>query len=566
MVSEKLKPTADQMDALISVIDTLAAGQSDEALDSTFQSMIDGTNTTKLFKQWWPLSDNQSDSKYERLCRFARLLSNAWSDKKYTLRNLVYSVSSGTDSSVMTPMDDLVGKSPAGLYTEKTATVTADWADEDPMTWYVRANALSLADGTMNVLAVEGVDNAFDITGQSAPVYTFSVALWIKEWTEGSYEYTSWSTYNHGGYYPYPCDVAPNNTKRDITWHPSFPGGLIASGDMAGGLTSGYGLKPYVRASASAGLTAARKTTAYEGLWNDADSKWVLKTWQLRHFNLENSGICEGCQSYNFTYPSVTSETGVKRIIIASANAANLQIGSCVSINGSGSDGRSGGLADLVRIVSIDPVTIDDTEYAAVTVDADTAFDTTTDAKISTMPWYSGDTERLPWHKDGACYSLTAGRNPLRVQGVEMISGAYDIGLDPLYSVTANETSGFDYAIYECKDSEKLSTSVTSDYVDSGISYSGMASGWNAVKKFFRTKKSVLFPEVVGGSTSYWYKSSFNGTNSAGVRCPWRYGYLRNVANAGLACGIGTSTPSNSDWHSRPRLCGSGKKRGEWAT
>ena len=565
MISESLKPTAEQMDELISVVDSLASGQSDVQLDATFQSMVDGTNTTKLFNQWWPLSDNNSDSRYVRLCRFARLLSNAWSNKIYTLRNLVYTASSGSDSTVMTPLDDLANKTAAGLYTDKTATVTKDWADEDPMTWYVRANALSLEDGTMNIIAVEGVDQEFDITGESAPVYTFSVALWIKEWTEGLYEYTSWSTYNHGGFYPYACDVDPLNNKRDITWHPSFPGGLNSDG----GLTSGYGIKPYIRASATAGITAARKVTAYEGLWNDSDSKWVLKTWQLRHFNLENSGICEGCQSYNFTGTSVTSETGVRRIVVSNSEAFNFQIGSCVSINGSGSDGRSGGLADLVRITSIETVTIDDVEYSAINVDSSTTFDTTTEAKISTMPWYSGDTEKLPWHKDGACYSLTAGRNPFRIQGVEMMSGAYDIGLDPLYSVTANENSGFDYAIYECKDSEKLAgtdPTTTDGYVDSGISYTGMTSGWNAIKKFFRTKKAVLFPEVVGGSTSYWYKSSFYGAYSAGVRCPWRYGSLDDGATAGLACEFGYATPGYSGWYGRPRLSGSGKKRGEWAT
>ena len=46
----------------------------------------------------------------------------------------------------------------------------------------------------------------------------------------------------------------------------------------------------------------------------------------------------------------------------------------------------------------------------------------------------------------------------------------------------------------------------------------------------------------------------FNGTNSAGVRCPWRYGNLNNGANAGLAYENGNNTPSNSNWNGRPRL------------
>ena len=48
--------------------------------------------------------------------------------------------------------------------------------------------------------------------------------------------------------------------------------------------------------------------------------------------------------------------------------------------------------------------------------------------------------------------------------------------------------------------------------------------------------------------------SAFNGTNSAGVRCPWRFANLNNTGNAGLACENGNNTPSNSNWNSRPRL------------
>lgn len=57
----------------------------------------------------------------------------------------------------MTAMDDLADKAAAQLCTENTEAVE-DWADEDPMTWYIRANALSLEDGTMNITYFEGED------------------------------------------------------------------------------------------------------------------------------------------------------------------------------------------------------------------------------------------------------------------------------------------------------------------------------------------------------------------------------------------------------------------------
>ena len=48
--------------------------------------------------------------------------------------------------------------------------------------------------------------------------------------------------------------------------------------------------------------------------------------------------------------------------------------------------------------------------------------------------------------------------------------------------------------------------------------------------------------------------SAFYGTNSAGVRCPWRFANLNNGGNAGLAAENGNNAPGNSNWNSRPRI------------
>ena len=550
---------------IVAALKDLSRGGDSVSIDALYQGMLTGENTTKVFSTWWGLSDNGKDTKYQRLERWFTMLSKLWAGKKYTLRYYKDSVS---NDSAMTPLDDLADKTAAQLCTESTTPV-ADWADEDPMTWYIRANALSLADGTMNVLAIEG-ESEFDISGETAPVWTFCLALWKREWDSGDYSYKSWATTNPGGYIPYAGDVAPDNTKRIMTWRPTFPGGLTSDGLR---LTSGSGKKPYLWTSATTGLARARAMDAYEGLWNDADAIWVLDMWQLRHFNLENSNICEGCQSYNFQYKCAVAESYVTRVILTTAQASNLQVGSNVEIgeknentNNDRNQTDSYNIARYAKIISIDEETINETTYAAVNVEVDSPFTTTENTLVSTMPWDSGNTEGLPGHKDGACYSLTAGRNPLRVQGVEMMSGAYDIGLDPLYQVTASDESNkWNYAIYECRDSENLSGSITGNYELTGLAYSKMQQGWNYVKKFFRTAKAILFPETVGGSTSGWFKSGFGGANSAGVRCPWRCGRLSNGASAGLAYEAGDVTPSGSSWYGRPRLSGSGKKRGVWA-
>ena len=564
-MDNSIKPTAEQFEELIQAVDGLSFGSGDAALDATFQTIMDGTNTTKIFRQWWPLSASDGSTRYGRLCRFARMLAQTAADKKYTLRSYKDTVSTLT---TMTPMDDLVGKSAVQLCTQDTVPVK-DWGDEEAFGWYVRANALSLQDGTMNVLAVEGVDSEFDITGETAPVYSFSVALWHKKWADGDYEYSSWATARHEGYYPYDGDVGLDGLKRDLTWHPSFPGSL----NQSNGLTSGKGGKPYLWASGSDGNTAAKKVSAYEGLWNDADTIWALDMWRLRHFDLENSGICEGCTNYNYQYRPAVAETGVKRVILTTAQAANLIVGSNMELGEQyGTENPSNdryyaynySICKYANITSIEEVVIDETTYAAVYLDVSSTFDTTATCLFSTMPWDSGVTDALPGHKDGALYNLTAGKAPMRVMGVELMDGAYAIGLDPLYNVTNFADGKGDYAVYECRDSENLAGSITANYVATGITYTEMPQGWQYVRKFVDTVKAVLFPEKIGGSSTTYQKSAFYGTYSAGVRCPWRFGYLASGATAGLACEYGYYSPSNARWYGRPRLSGAGKKRGDW--
>ena len=455
-------PSWTQHERIAAALESIAlnGGSSDAAvLDAACKSVLDGTNTTRVFWEFYPRAAAAGEtSKYKILERFAKAAAQAWNSKTYTLRSYDAAVSGNT---AMTPLDDLTGKSAAQLCTASDAAVE-DWADEDPMTWYIRANAMSLEDGTMNITYFEGEDG-FDITGEDAPVWTFALALWIKEWNDGSFNFISFRTTKGSGFYPDAGDVAPDGTKRALTWHPSFPGGLNSSG----ALTSGAGIRPYNFASATAGITAARKMTIYEGLWNDCDTRWILRMWQLRHFDLENSNIANGCISYDRQYQVAKAEENVKRVILSTAQAANLIVGSTVSIGDMGSSTNKDrgqahmrNILDLVKISSIETVTIDGDELAAVGIETESAFTTTATTYISTMPWHSGATELLPGRKDGCPHGLTNGTSPLRVAGVEVLDGAYTVGLDPLYTVTANAVSDWDYSIYECRDSQNLAGSV----------------------------------------------------------------------------------------------------------
>ena len=534
-------------------------------LDGMYTAMLDGTNTQKIFKLWWPFAVTQSENKYSCLERFAAMLDTAWGDKTYTVRNIHESVSGDASG---TPLDDLAdGRSAAPLVTD-ASTGVADWAENDPMTWYVRANAKSLADGTMEVLAVE-TEAAFDVTGETAPVYCFSPALAVKEWDDGSYLYTSWHMRAGDGYVPMAGDVAPDGTHRLLTWHPAFYGGK----NSAGGMTSGAGLLPMPWTSANAALPLARKLTAYDGLWCDCDTQFALMAWRLRHWTLSNSGQLEGCTNYNYQYTLAAAETGVKRVLLTKAQGANLLAGSCVCLGERGSNTNNDrnqaynhDVFNVAKILSVETVTVDDTEYAAVNLDLASTIDTTTTMLVSTMPWPNGTTEALPGHSDGCIGNLTNGKYPYRIAGMEMQIGSYCEELDPLWKASLVDDDHWHYDVYSCRDSEKLAGSITANYQKVGEFDLPNANkwSWNFIRALNKMAAEAQIPTKFGGSSSTYVKAAFASPGGAGVFGPWRFGSLGAGGYCGLPCARGYLGPGFSDWDGVPRLAGSGKKRGEW--
>ena len=534
-------------------------------LDGMYTAMLDGTNTQKIFKLWWPFAVTQSENKYSCLERFAAMLDTAWGDKTYTVRNIHESVSGDASG---TPLDDLAdGRSAAPLVTD-ASTGVADWAENDPMTWYVRANAKSLADGTMEVLAVE-TEAAFDVTGETAPVYCFSPALAVKEWDDGSYLYTSWHMRAGGGYVPMAGDVALDGTHRLLTWHPAFYGGK----NSAGGMTSGAGLLPMPWTSANAALPLARKLTAYDGLWCDCDTQFALMAWRLRHWTLSNSGQLEGCTYYNYQYTLAAAETGVKRVLLTKAQGTNLLVGSCVCLGERGSNTNNDrnqaynhDVFNIAKILSVETVTVNDTEYAAVNLDLASTIDTTTTMLVSTMPWPNGTTEALPGHSDGCIGNLTNGKYPYRIAGMEMQIGSYCEELDPLWQASLVDDDHWHYDVYSCRDSEKLAGSITANYQKVGEFDLPNANkwSWNFIRALNKMAAEAQIPTKFGGSTSTYVKAAFVSPGGAGVYAPWRFGALNAGGSCGLPGATGDCGPGASIWNGVPRLAGSGKKRGEW--
>ena len=380
----------------------------------------------------------------------------------------------------------------------------------------------------------------------------------LKEWEDGAYLYNSFRTFEGGGYDPMAGDVAPDKSRRWLTWHPAFLGGK----NSKGGMTSGAGLPPMPWTSANAAIPMARKITAYDALWTDCDQQYVLAQWRLRHWTLSNSGKLEGCTVYNYQYSPAVAETGVKRVLVTKAQGANFLVGSAVCMGERGENTGTDRNTDYnhnifnwAKISSITNVTVSETEYVALNLELDSPIDTTTTMLVSTMPWESGTTEGVQGHSDGCRGNLTNGKYPYRVAGIEMQIGAYTEQLDPLWKASIVDDDHWHYDVFSCKSGEKQVGSISSDYAQTGsFDLNDKATwSWHYIRKLGKLGTEAMMYEKFNGSGSTYVRAAFISPGSAGLYAPWRGGNLNDGANCGLPCANGNNSPANSSWNGVPR-------------
>ena len=123
------------------------------------------------------------------------------------------------------------------------------------------------------------------------------------------------------------------------------------------------------------------------------------------------------------------------------------------------------------------------------------------------------------------------------------------------------------YEAYACRDSEKLSGSITGDYMKVGQFDLPNKNqwNWNYIRALNAMTEEAQMPTKFGGSGSTYLRAACASPGAPGLFAPWRFGLLGDGSSCGLPCAIGYLSTIYSSWDGVPRLAGSGKKRGEWA-
>ncbi|MCD7784560.1 MAG: phage baseplate upper protein [Oscillospiraceae bacterium] len=416
------------------------------------------------------------------------------------------------------------------------------------------------------ITAIDGITDNFKRYDPTVYVGVLQMSAWTCR-VETDDTYTR--VYSANSNVPYPVKplaeaVDPDGNFRQWVLHVKY-----LSHTTDGLMTACAGLIPTAWTSESSLITLAHKNgTQYSGT-TSADDAFLKIMVEVKYASLTLDGIVQGCVNLNYQYPAQVSETGVQRIILTTANAANLEVGMSVIVgyyNSSASSPLDRGTAAIYStstntgclITAIESVTIDDTEYSAVYVDLD-SFDTTANGTategttyISTWHWITGSTDCVLGN-DGSPKSCTSGKYPAKIQGIEIMNGGYEVISDVILKLYQDEEdeSVYYYEPYVVKSSANLASSITANYIATGIILKQPSSdGWNYIKKLGESE-GVMFPIEIGGSSSTYTRDAiYMNSNATGIREWLARANLNNGSGTGGLSGVhGNHGVSSATWH-----------------
>ena len=423
--------------------------------------------------------------------------------------------------------------------------------------------------------AIKGVYGAFTAQPVDSLVGVMQMTGYVRRSGDETTKTVEYKAQYAEGFMPLPEAVrASDNGVRGFVIHAKYAAGYDANGL----LSSVSGVQPATLRSGSEGSTSI----SHDGqiaLWRArgnqyagsslCDNAFVQLMLEIKYADLGNNAVMKGCQYYYTTTAiAAVSESGVNRIVLTASNANYFIVGSRVSI-GTGTDRAKAtcyDVHDIATIASIEDVTIDGTAYKAVVLDTEAVFNTEAGVHyLVPQPWLTGSTDGVQGN-DGSPYSNTNGKEPFKIQGIEVLLGMYEL----LGDITLYEDAEVGYTVYaDRKAADIVSGKAGANAVTLGIIPKEEA----AVRKY-----NAELNWDANNQESYMIPTQFNGTSTTGYRSAtyldalatvgwreWRaFGRLDAGGYCGLACAGLHSGLGGASWSIGARPCGSGGNRGEF--
>ena len=546
------------------------AGTSGAAIyDAFYAAGVTPENIDDMFVSWWHGADDGQYTKTQLLARWFNLLN---SDKTFGTKFYNFGTSQTTQGELCDDSAEI------GVTTPSTNTVKG----KDPLHqqfafWTVEVEYEIDANGEIEIKSVAKVDSSFNRGGTNGMVGVAQKTGWLSITNDSVNWWVRYRTAQAPGYVPIAEGVSPvDNKPRAFVVHAKYMGGKGADGKP----TSASGLAPlnYTWSHNSQIAEWRKRGANYAGI-SICDIFFRILMFWLKYAKKGNSGTMEGCTSYNFQYKCAVAETGVTRVLLTEAQAKNLLVGSSVIVgdvgSGTSTDRYVASMykcAKNVRILSIVSTVVEETTYYAVNLETDTAFDTTTDTYISTMPWWSGSCDDV-LGVDGSPTSCTNGKEPFIIQGLESQIGAYAVVADIIDTITVSEDSTtMTINPATVRLAKNIAQSKSANYVDTNkpLTIPKPANwAWHFIGDLAYDKAHPEFtlPSIVdnGANSGNGFKSAVFVPASGGVYEWLSWSLLGDSSACGLACADLGGGLGNAYWGIAAGAPGSGANRGEWA-
>ena len=337
------------------------------AIDRLYGSLVRAAKSVEevniLFVDWWNICWKEGVTTRNELCErwFGTVLDD---NRVHGTKEPLFATS---QSAIGEATDDSVGL----VCTPSTeAAANRDDFAKLPQFWALEVAAEKNADGTHTIYAVEFIDSYDDVRRSKHLCWVLQKNTYTKEWDEGGYRYFKMRCHPSTGYETWPQGTDKNGTVYGYIANPKYAAGF----DSDGLIGCGSGRPPINYSSHSDNVGLWRKRGAQYAGASGRLLKWQLAMIRLKYARKGNSGTIEGCTGYSYQYAVSVGESGVKRVLLTAAQAANLFVGSSVIIGdkGTGTSTDRGvasmyKLAKNKRIASITDVTIDGTAYVDIT-------------------------------------------------------------------------------------------------------------------------------------------------------------------------------------------------------
>ena len=422
------------------------------------------------------------------------------------------------------------------------------------------------------ILAIKGIYGSFSSAPAASLVGVMQMTGWVRRTSTDTTKKVEYRATEATGFKPLPEAVrAADNTVRGFVVHAKYAAGY----NSAGLLSSVSGVQPATYRSGSTGSTSI-SFNGQIAKWREwgnqycgsslCDVAFIQLMLEIKYATLGSAQVMTGCRSYSTTYTAAAAETGVTRVLLTAAQGAYFVVGSCVSLGSTNDRAKATtyDVCDITKILSIEDVTVDGTAYKAVNLDTETPFNTTTATYIVAHPWQTGSTDDVPGN-DGSPNNNTNGKEPCKIQGIEVMVGAYEaLGDTTLYEDSEKHT-----VYLNRKASEIASGGSGTNPVTVGTIPKETDAGWKYIAELNWDEndgEAYMLAQTFAGSSTTGYRAAVyrDGAATTGWREWLSFGGLNYGGSCGFACANLVGGLGSAYWHIAARACGSGGNRGEF--